>query len=497
MTVAELADSPLLASTSFTLQEESELRKARRGVETLSNGLFKSKFEYAGLESVWHYKPKSVELSEGSLEAIRSVKRRRFWHGLKPEGLDALFPGCLLIDVRELRYSALGGLFIYPTFDEEARCLVMCYVGLHRSGDKLPMRSMLFLKGKTFRSARMFSIDQYDGRSPGLYVSLTSSDIVDGAHGKNQLRDNFIYFGRWADRIVLLVSEGALIPLKQPRLEGRDHYRLVTPEELRQIEADEDRSRRKREALRGGGRVNPRSPLDGSGQMSTSSPDEASKTVESVEADLEALKAAHETFLTEVEEYRAEMEKQLAAMTRLAQEAESRSRVLAEANDALRQRAFLIDELEFPTTSAESLQLAKRAYPDRLYVHPNAEKSAKKFLKGDAEETWQLLRCVATVLHGLLFSEESVDVESEFKQATNFGIALNEGPATTKDGELMRLRQIEYRGRTVDISPHVKGRIRKPDSGLRIHFHADHDRRLIVIGHCGYHMPTPNGRDRP
>lgn len=491
-TVAELADCPLLASTSFTIQEESELRKARRGMETLPSGLFKSKFEYAGLESVWHYKPKTMELSAGSVKVIRSNKGR--WRrSVSPDRLEALFPGCVLMDVRACNHRKLGGLFVYPSYDEVEHCLVLCYVGLNRTGENPPLRSMLFLGKNRFHSVRKFSNDLYDRRPENLYASVTNPGFINAWADPKGLRDTFRTFGAWADRIVALVSSGTLVPLKQPRLEGREHYRLVTVEELQQIEADEDRSRKERESLRANGRVNPRSSLDDSGQMSTSSPEVASKTLESVEADLEALKTAHETFLTEVEEYRAEMEKQLAAMAHLAQEAESRSRALSEANEALRQRASLIDEFEFPTTPSESLQLAKMAYPDRLYVHPNAEKSVKKFQKGDAEETWQLLRCVATVLYGLLFSEESVDVEGEFKQETNFGIALNEGPATTKDGELMRLRQIEYRGRTVDISPHVKGRIRKPDSGLRIHFHADHDRQLIVIGHCGYHMPTPNG----
>lgn len=487
-TVAELGNCRLLASTSFTIQEETELRKARRGVEKLPIGLFKSKFEYAELESVWYYKPKTMELSEDSARAILRYSKVAWRKPISFDKLEQLFPGCLLVDARRLKMGNLGGLFVYPSYDEEVGCPVLCYVGLNRNEDKLPRRSMLFLEKETFRAARKFSIKIYDERPGGLYTSLTTYNFAPTAVDHQRWRESFVSFGAWADRILALVCDGTLVPLRMPRLAGRDHYRLVTAEEARQLQLDGDGKDEAAEPLRVSNRLGgtPAVNVFTANSQTVQEPEVS----ESSQADLEALRAAHEALLIEAEEYRADAEKQFAKFTRLLQEAEFRASSLAKANNALERRAALIDVLEFPSTPAESLRLAQRAYPDRLFVHANAEKSAAEFDKGDPMETWDILRSMATVLYQLVFSEESVNVEAEFKAETNLGIALGEGPATTKNNELARLRRIEYQGRLVDISAHVKGRTRRAGGRLSVHYYADHDNRLIVVGHCGSHLPT-------
>lgn len=487
-TVAELGNCRLLDSTSFTIQEETELRKARRGVEKLPIGLFKSKFEYAELESVWYYKPKTMELSEDSAKAILRHSKVAWRKPLSFDKLGQLFPGCVLVDARRLKMGNLGGLFVYPSYDEEAGCPVLCYVGLNRNDEKLPRRSMLFLGKPTFRAARKFSNKVYDERPGGLYTSLTTYNFAPTAADQQRWRKSFVSFGAWADRILALVCDGSLVPVRMPRLAGRDHYRLVTAEEARQLQPDEDGTDQADEPLRDSNRLG-RAPIADAFVAQGQTLQEPA-TPESSQADLEALRAAHEALLIETEEYRADAEKQFAKFTRLLQEAEFRASSLARANDALGRRAALIDALEFPSTPAESLRLAKRAYPDRLFVHANAEKSAEEFDRGDAMETWDVLRCMATVLYQLVFSDESVNVEAVFKAETNLSVALGEGPATTKNNELARLRRIEYQGRLVDISPHVKGRTRRTGGRLSVHYYADHDNRLIVVGHCGSHLPT-------
>ena len=45
-----------------------------------------------------------------------------------------------------------------------------------------------------------------------------------------------------------------------------------------------------------------------------------------------------------------------------------------------------------------------------------------------------------------------------------------------------------YKGKEVDISPHIKGRNVK--TAFRLHFYIDRDEEKIVIGHAGEHMDT-------
>lgn len=48
-----------------------------------------------------------------------------------------------------------------------------------------------------------------------------------------------------------------------------------------------------------------------------------------------------------------------------------------------------------------------------------------------------------------------------------------------------------YQGQKVDISPHIKlGRTHDPRYTLRLHFHWDAERSLIIVHHAGEHLPT-------
>lgn len=172
---------------------------------------------------------------------------------------------------------------------------------------------------------------------------------------------------------------------------------------------------------------------------------------------------------------------------RLSEEATQRAQKQAA---AVRERAALFDTLEFPQTPLGALLLAKRAFSDKLYVHPNAEKTAREFAMGDMRETWAALRDMAVVLWPLIFGDESVDIPARFEERSVLRLALSEGPMTAKDPSLMRLRKLEYDGRVVDMSAHVKGRSVEGQSPLRVHFYPDHEKKLLVIGHCGKHLPT-------
>ncbi len=171
--------------------------------------------------------------------------------------------------------------------------------------------------------------------------------------------------------------------------------------------------------------------------------------------------------------------------------AEDAARKAQSAAAAVRARASLFDTLELPQTPLGALLLAEKVFPDCLLVLEQAKRSAREFATGDVRETWTALRDMAVVLHPLIFSDESADIPARFEERSVLRIAMTEGPMTQKDPNLMKLRRVAYEGRTEDMSAHVKGRSTgEGQPTLRVHFFPDHTKRLIVIGHCGNHLPT-------
>ena len=59
----------------------------------------------------------------------------------------------------------------------------------------------------------------------------------------------------------------------------------------------------------------------------------------------------------------------------------------------------------------------------------------------------------------------------------------------------MRERMVTYKGASVSILAHIKGRAKDPKRTFRLHYYVDREDRKIVIGHCGAHM-TPAGTQK-
>ena len=141
-----------------------------------------------------------------------------------------------------------------------------------------------------------------------------------------------------------------------------------------------------------------------------------------------------------------------------------------------------------PENLTQLLDLAKVLYPDRIVILPDAYRSAKKF-DGILTEEWEILVAVATTLWDLCFKETVNDrLGSEFKKRTGYELARGESGTTCAMPNLMKLRKRMYKGKEIDISPHIKGRNIK--AAFRLHFYIDRDEEKIVIGHAGEHMDT-------
>jgi hypothetical protein len=147
-----------------------------------------------------------------------------------------------------------------------------------------------------------------------------------------------------------------------------------------------------------------------------------------------------------------------------------------------------------PESLVEVVELMELIYGDRIVFTQEARDSARESSFDDLQVAWSILRHAATTLHGLLFEAApgGVDLEKEFRARSGHELAMTEGKLTKQHKKLMSQRKVTWDGKTIDVTPHIKFD-RKPKY-FRVHFAADHERRLIVVGHCGDHLDTAGTR---
>lgn len=144
---------------------------------------------------------------------------------------------------------------------------------------------------------------------------------------------------------------------------------------------------------------------------------------------------------------------------------------------------------KLPSNLGEVAREAIRFFP-RLDIAPQALETADEY--GDCKchpEAWEILVHLNDVLHVLKFERGEKDLEGAFRAKTGFSLAMSEGKMTKDDAKLMRLRKLIHNGKEFDISPHVKHGNQEPKL-VRVHFAFDEERKKIVIGHIGRHIPN-------
>lgn len=194
--------------------------------------------------------------------------------------------------------------------------------------------------------------------------------------------------------------------------------------------------------------------------------------------DCESLDERCETLINDLDKEKAKLKYQISE--------------LGKKSDRLReieaQLSAVHDFKKLPTTLEDAINLIARIHSQKLEFTGEAIESAKSAEFSDIQMAWELLWQMGTVLHGILFSEGSKDVESLFKSKTGFELAMTEGKMTKKDAKLAKMRKIVHGGSEFDITPHAKAE--KNKKSLRVHFALDRKKNRIIVGHCGNHLDT-------
>ena len=145
---------------------------------------------------------------------------------------------------------------------------------------------------------------------------------------------------------------------------------------------------------------------------------------------------------------------------------------------------------EEPSPS-QCIEIIEQFYADRCVFLDSARSSAKKmqrFIFG-RDLLDLLVRLVTSYRDGLMDGGDS-------KARQVFGkseYAAKESETVMASKAMRRQRTFDYDGTQVEMYRHLKiGVDDDPTRTIRVHFHWDSDRKKIVIGYCGEHLPVPS-----
>ena len=146
-----------------------------------------------------------------------------------------------------------------------------------------------------------------------------------------------------------------------------------------------------------------------------------------------------------------------------------------------------------PTNLEECVRLFA-GLQDRVEFLESAYESARNYRGGDLDRYWRSLLSLHDVLWPLRATnrEYGVDVAREFRNKSGFEYAANESQETLAIEECRRARTFRYQGKDQLMVNHIKvgnsGNIQ--EGAMRIYLLYDADRKKIIVGHIGKHLPT-------
>jgi len=136
---------------------------------------------------------------------------------------------------------------------------------------------------------------------------------------------------------------------------------------------------------------------------------------------------------------------------------------------ALRQQLSVLSELsELPESMPDVVALIERLQPSRIAFTEQAKKSVGECHSCRIADAWRCFWAMATTLHEYFFGEGARpgNIEKAFFDTTGFYLAMTEGTLTKANSKLMSLRQDNFQGQEIDITPHVRfSHFKQPQRG--------------------------------
>ncbi len=554
--LSDITDDPLLLGGSLPQSEAPapEDRALTLEDEAIICQLYESyplrectdPFLYPGLIFGWETGSKAVEFNAAAIEEF--ARDPEAFDGETTENLRRLFPGCVMVDLRAVSERVdlpfqLQAAFAWTAYDEERDATVVLILGIDDLMLLDPAEAKVFL-GRDASLGESLETNEVRRRRECMVGAVlapfgrvsTAGDYFDSEREDDE-------FARLVMRLLCMACSKA-VDVRVTPVDGVPTYKVSphdptkevrweaeatqTAETGRATEAEQAADTEQAEATtrpEAAENAEDTGETEGAeGAEGTSAGDTpgtaaapgAAGTVEQAAPtpsfdtpEIAALMERYEAVRHERDEAVRTAASAKAAARHNLDRANKTAENLRDEVEALRVRAELVETMRLPRTPLASLELAEQAFPDRLVVLERARESARSFDRGDVAEVWDVLRSMATTLHALVFDkagtpggqgpsdkpgEPSADISSAFENATGFELALRDPKATAQNSECAKIRQVLYKGRPHDITPHVKGRSNRPGEALRVHFFADYEERKLVIGYCGSHLKTAADR---
>lgn len=137
----------------------------------------------------------------------------------------------------------------------------------------------------------------------------------------------------------------------------------------------------------------------------------------------------------------------------------------------------------------ECLELIEAVYGERCEVLDSAKRSAKEsnqFAQG--RQLLDLLIRLVTQYRAVLLEKGDSEARKVFGKSE---FAAKESETVMGSPALRRAREFEYQGVPVEMFRHLKiGVADDLMKTIRVHFHWDNQRKKIIIGYCGKHLPV-------
>jgi hypothetical protein len=235
---------------------------------------------------------------------------------------------------------------------------------------------------------------------------------------------------------------------------------------------------------------------------------ETEKQLQSLRAQLtigdtaEEIKANYEAYTKEIEKQNTELslrvkvwENQSADKDEAINKAESERNFFRADNDRLRRsiqdsstaQAAFLSLSNLPSTKVSICEFFAKAFPLRLCFTDRAISSLRTDPFDDLDKVWNVMWHMCNTLWPMLFEKRHDDFSKEFERLSTFELAMTEGEQTKSQKKMMKEREDIFRGRPIDVTPHVK--LFNNGQYARIYFHIDNVDRLLVVGYFG-HLTT-------
>lgn len=216
-------------------------------------------------------------------------------------------------------------------------------------------------------------------------------------------------------------------------------------------------------------------------------PDEKDKIISSLKSDIETI---WEEVAEEADNHRHALEAQKQECKRYQKRTEELTRQLEEVKRTSTTKEQALQEWAregFPDNLKELLLYAEKMMPSRLIVLASALKSAEDAsYNGPLSKAWDMLTSLGSYLYDKKYGGGRIS-ETEFGNENPCELSMTEGRMTKRDSELLKQREVIYKGKPYAITPHLKFGTKQPKL-LRLYFQFVEDEKKIIIGHFGDHL---------